>query len=365
MTSSSNQESNNNGEDFRILSFAPPTTVEDVIDISEQEEENQPVALTDGSPPLMSNSELGQDLLRMVLLTEHARNHPNPPESEEQQTLNPSPTPTEDDTPDYPYRPFLGDEEDDIPTNVRTHPYLAAQTNKANGDPRLLGTKGANVPVYDEGPLNALPRPWLGGEEDQGVLKYNIGEDAYLDPDFLKALGTTEDHGLAAEGLRLVQLDGEFRYLKHWEKKLAEQEWANVVERGELIRKQNEATKKQRDIYGRLRDTRTAACLERLLPYHNGRQGLSVSTPGQPYLHPTEGERRQASRECYWCGERSMLYGHHGRDCQHPHVRCARLSRGQCVVPSHHTEYHSHLLNTNECPYNGDHGGVLQRGDHA
>ena len=171
----------------------------------------------------------------MVLLTEHAHNHPSPPESEEQQTLNPSPTPTEDDTPNYPYRLFLGDEEDDIPTDICTRPYLAAQTNRANGDPRLLRTEGANAPIYDEGPLNALPRPWIGGEEDQGVLKYNIGEDAYLDPDFLKALGTTEDRGLAAEGLRLVQLDGEFRHLKHWEKKLAERERANVVEHGELI----------------------------------------------------------------------------------------------------------------------------------
>ena len=42
-----------------------------------------------------------------------------------------------------------------------------------------------------------------------------MGEDAYLDPDFLKALGTMEDWGLAAEGLRLVQLDGESRHLKH------------------------------------------------------------------------------------------------------------------------------------------------------
>ena len=75
-----------------------------------------------------------------------------------------------------------------------------------------------------------------------------------MDPDFLKALGTTEDRGLAAEGLRLVQLDGEFRYLKHWEKKLAERERANIVERGELIRKQNEATKRQQDIYARLQE---------------------------------------------------------------------------------------------------------------
>ena len=113
------------------------------------------------------------------------------------------------------------------------------------------------------------------------------------------------------------------------------------MERGELIRKQNEATKRQGGIYERLRAARAAARLSRFLPYHNGRPGLSMSTPGQLYQHPNEGERRQASRECYWCGECNMLYGHHGRDCQHPHVRCARLSRGRCVVPSHHAEYHS------------------------
>ena len=296
MTSTPNQSTSNDGEDFRIFSFAPPTSVEEVIDISEQrEEEEQPIALTEGNPPLMSNSELAQDLLQAVLLAEHARNHPSPPQTEGGQTLNPSPTPTEDNMPDYPYRPFLGDEEDDIPTDVRTRPYLAAQTNRTNGDPRLVGTEGANAPVYDEGPLNALPRPWMGGEEDQGVQKYNIGEDAYLDPDFLKALGTTDDRGLAAEGLRLVQLDGEFRYLKHWEKKLANRERANVMERGELIRKQNEATKKQQDIYGRLRGARAAARLERLLPLsvvgaHTRREGCRCRHPFNLTQHPHQKE---------------------------------------------------------------------------
>ena len=33
--------------------------MEDVIDISQGEEEDQLVALTDGNPPLLSNSELG------------------------------------------------------------------------------------------------------------------------------------------------------------------------------------------------------------------------------------------------------------------------------------------------------------------
>ena len=56
----------------------------------------EPIALTEGNPPLMSNSELGRDLLRGVLLADHADAiHASPPESEGQ-TLNPSPTPTED-----------------------------------------------------------------------------------------------------------------------------------------------------------------------------------------------------------------------------------------------------------------------------
>ena len=180
------------------------------------------------------------------------------------------------------------------------------------------------------------PDHGLTGKKIKGSESITIGEDAYPGtPDFLKALGTTEDRGLAAEGLRLVQLDGEFRYLKHWEKKLAERERANIMERGELIRRQNEATKRQGEIYERLRGARAAARLSRFLPYRNGRPGLSMSNTGQPYQHPTEGERRQPSRECYWCGERSALYGHHGRDCQHPHVRCARLSRrGTMPCPS-------------------------------
>ena len=48
-------------------------------------------------------------------------------------------------------------------------------------------------------------------------------------------MGEMDDRGLAAEGLRLVQLDGEFRHLKHWERKLAERERTNSIERGELI----------------------------------------------------------------------------------------------------------------------------------
>ena len=97
MASSFNQESNNGGEDFRILSFAPPTTVEDVINISQEE----------AIPPLM-NTNLGQTLLQSILIAEHERLHASPPQS---------PTATEQgrQTPPYPYqRPRGEDDEADI-----------------------------------------------------------------------------------------------------------------------------------------------------------------------------------------------------------------------------------------------------------
>jgi len=45
-------------------------------------------------------------------------------------------------------------------------------------------------------------------------------------------MGSLADRGPAAEGLRLVQLDGEFRHLDKWDKRLAAQERATLVERG-------------------------------------------------------------------------------------------------------------------------------------
>jgi hypothetical protein len=50
------------------------------------------------------------------------------------------------------------------------------------------------------------------------VATYPFGEDAYLDTNFLRAMGNLDDRGLAAEALHLVQLQGEFRYLKQWQR---------------------------------------------------------------------------------------------------------------------------------------------------
>ena len=117
----------------------------DVLDVEEQEEEGRTTTPPNENSP-MSDAETARDLLRMVLLNEHGRTHVSPPESEAQ-TLNPSPTPTEDDTPGYPFRPFLGDEEDDIPTNVRLRPYLAGQINRTQRGPTTRRNEKEPTPL--------------------------------------------------------------------------------------------------------------------------------------------------------------------------------------------------------------------------
>jgi hypothetical protein len=59
--------------------------------------------------------------------------------------------------------------------------------------------------------------------EDE-VASYPLGKDAYLDTDYLRAMGNLDDRGLAMEGLHLVQLQGEFRYLEQWQKHLKTRE---------------------------------------------------------------------------------------------------------------------------------------------
>src|SRR5882757_11431673 len=86
----------------------------------------------------------------------------------------------------------------------------------------------------------------MNSDDDNEVTAYNFGEDAYLDPAFLQAMGSLADRGLAAEGLRLVQLDGKFRYLSQWDKRLAERERATLVERGNLIKQTNDAKERQK-----------------------------------------------------------------------------------------------------------------------
>jgi hypothetical protein len=100
-------------------------------------------------------------------------------------------------------------------------PYLAAQINRSNGDPRILGKAEKGAATYNEGPLTAQPIEVVEDDIEDEIATYPIGENAYLDTDFLQAMRTLNDRGLAADGLCLMQLNGEFRSLKQWEKRLA------------------------------------------------------------------------------------------------------------------------------------------------
>jgi hypothetical protein len=131
-----------------------------------------------------------------------------------------SPTNMEDLHPRYPYRENI-DNNDDLPQEHYPCPYLAAQVNQSNKDPRILGRAEKGAATYDEGPLVAQPMEVVEDNIEDEIAMYPIRENMYLDTDFLQAMGTLNDQGLAADGLHLMQLDDEFRNLEQWEKRLA------------------------------------------------------------------------------------------------------------------------------------------------
>jgi hypothetical protein len=199
--------------------------------------------------------------------------------------------------------------------------------------------------------------------EDE-VASYPLGEDAYLDTDFLQALSNIDDRGLAAETLRLVQLKSEFRYLERWQKHLETREQAIHLERGDLIQKKHAANAQQMDVYKCLRAMKVASrIIPRLIQCPNG-LSMSFPSPTRPYYFPPPPERRKGTA-CYWCGTTSLLYGHKSKDCALPHQRCDQLKPGRCVVPDHHRGYYSFLTLLKACPYNGNHEDVILLGEHA
>jgi hypothetical protein len=199
--------------------------------------------------------------------------------------------------------------------------------------------------------------------EDE-VTSYPLGEDAYLDTDFLRAMGNIDDRGLAAETLRLVQLESEFWYLEKWQKHLETREQAIHLEQGDLIQKKHAAHTKKMEVYKRLRATKVASCIiPRLIRCPDG-PSMSFPSPTRPYSYPPPSERRKGT-PCYWCGTTSFLYGHKSKDCVLPHQRCDQLKPGQCVVPDHHGGYYSFLNHPEACPYNGNHKDVILSGEHA
>jgi hypothetical protein len=275
--------------------------------------------------------------------------------------LGVSPPSTTDLHPGYPYREHTN-EDTDLPKVPYPRPYLAAQTNSVTGEPRILGRASQEEDArYDEGPLEAQPVEDVDEDMEEEVGHYPMGENAYLDTNFLQAMGTLDDRGLAAEGLRMIQAEGEFRALNQWEKRLSNREKDLHNERVDLIQQKERLQKRQEEVQARLRLAKAASRLIPLLPDRTGQPGMSFPHANRPYPRPNEQERRQGT--CYWCG-RGGLEGHRGRDCEHPHRRCTILAPGRCLVPDHHRSYYSYVDST-ACPYNGDQKGRRLRGDHA
>jgi hypothetical protein len=113
--------------------------------------------------------------------------------------------------------------------------YLTTQTDCVSGELRVWGKDEKGDIPYDEGPLMAQPMEVMYDNIEDDVASYPLGEDAYLDTDYLWALGNIDDRGLAAEGLCLVQLQSKFRYLERWQKQLETREHAIYLEWGDLI----------------------------------------------------------------------------------------------------------------------------------
>jgi hypothetical protein len=108
----------------------------------------------------------------------------NDPEEEEMQSKQTSPALTEDIHPGYPYRENIN-KNDDLPLNSYPRPYLAAQVNHLNGDLRILGKAERTVPIYDKGPLVAQPMAVVRNDIENEVATYPMGENTYLDTNFL------------------------------------------------------------------------------------------------------------------------------------------------------------------------------------
>jgi hypothetical protein len=225
------------------------------------------------NPPVLAATPEGEGIQR--ILQERANYRGN----------QASPTNMEDLHPRYPYQENI-DNNDDLPQAHYPHPYLAAQVNQSNRDPRILGRAEKGAATYDEGPLMAQPMEVVENDIKDEVVMYPIGENVYLDSDFLQAMGTLNDRGLAADGLHLVQLDGEFRNLEQWEKCLTKREQDVHLERGDLIQRKHVTLTRQTEVYKRLQKAKAASWLTPLLPNRLEGPGLAFLQPTQPYTHP-------------------------------------------------------------------------------
>jgi hypothetical protein len=206
----------------------PPLTVEEICNLDLSDIDPTPTKIYDELVRVLGEAQNSEHRGAIGDTNKNALAGPSnqpPPQTmvedieseEEAQSKQTSPALTEDLHPGYPYRENINNNED-LPQDGYPCPYLAAQVNHSNGDPRVLEKAEKGAPIYDEGPLVAQPWTVVRNDFKDEVTTYPLGENACLNTNFLQALGELNDRGLAAECLRLTQLDGEFRYLKQWER---------------------------------------------------------------------------------------------------------------------------------------------------
>ena len=220
------------------------------------------------------------------------------------ESLNNSPTNTEPLHPGYPFREYTNND-DDLPEQHYPRPYLASKVNLTTGDPCVIGKEHITSTWYDKGPLEAQPMTTIEDDFEDQVGCYPFRENAYLDPNFLQALGKLDDQGIAAKGLRMIQLEEEGRALKQWEKRLTYRENQLHQERVDLICIKDQLNKKQKEVFECLQHAKAASRLIPQLPKREGQLIITFPRPTtQPYYMPNPYEQRTVS--CYWCGRNGL-----------------------------------------------------------
>jgi ribosomal protein L13E len=84
---------------------------------------------------------------------------------------------------------------------------------------------------------------------ENDITTYPFNERSYLDPQFLTTMGDKDDRGLAAEGLRLLQLDVDMRSLNKWEQHLTKLETFIHQERIEFMERKTSLQKTKDDVH--------------------------------------------------------------------------------------------------------------------
>ena len=275
----------------------------------------------------------------------------------------PSTTTTENLHPGWPYITHT-DLNYDLPPENYERPYLVAIMNPINGDPRVISNADREGAPYNEAELVTQPVDNIEEDVKEGVGgEYGVGEDAYLNSQFLMALGSLADQGLNAECLRMVQAECEKCSLERWKGHLEAREKALLTERQGYQQAKRVHNTWVADIKIRLRRAKFASRMTPLLQDHPGIPAFAF--PSHMGAHIVTGERSQNRRgPCHWCRGRGLdMY--QAKDCEDPHKRYRILHPGRCLVPEHHSGYWARIIAGNECPYDGNHHRAMPRGDYT